>query len=56
MRTFGLLFLLAGTLLLLAPKFFEMVHRYYRFDEGPILGGALICVGVAAIALTRSQA
>lgn len=56
MRAFGLLFLLGGALVLLAPTFAELLNRYYYFRDGPIMGGALICLGLAALVLSRNRA
>lgn len=55
MRAIGLLFLLGGCLILMMPTIMRMMHRFYKFDDGPLIAGALICLGVATLILTRNR-
>ena len=56
MRTVGLLFILAGCVILMLPMLGQLLHRNWRLDDGSLIGGALVCVGLAALILSRSTA
>lgn len=56
MRAVGLLFILAGCTILVLPMIGKLLHRTIYISDGQILGGALICVGLAAVILYRKGA
>ena len=54
MRVVGLLSLLAGCVILMLPTINQLLRRSYYLADGPTIGGALLCLGVAALVLARS--
>ena len=56
MRVAGLLFILVGCVILMLPTLGQLLHRTWRLDDGSLIGGALLCVGLAALILSRSTA
>jgi hypothetical protein len=56
LRTLGLLALLAGSLILIYPFWRQYVHFVsIPPGQGPVIGGALLCLGVAAIWIGRGR-
>jgi hypothetical protein len=55
MRAFGLLSLLGGSIVLMLPTINALLNRSFRVDNGEIIGGALLCVGVAVLILARPR-
>lgn len=55
MRAFGLLFLLAGCLLLMWPMLSGLLHIRFRIPDNQMLGGLLLMLGVIALVLTRNH-
>lgn len=53
MRIIGLLSLLAGCVILMLPMFSQLLHRTMTVADGALIGGALLCLGIAALALSR---
>jgi uncharacterized membrane protein HdeD (DUF308 family) len=56
MRTAGLLSLLAGCIILMLPIFSALLHRTLTVADDSLIGGALLCVGIAAIVISRNKA
>ena len=56
MRAIRLLFILAGCTILVLPMLGRLLHRALYWADGQIMGGALICVGLAAVILYRNGA
>jgi uncharacterized protein YjeT (DUF2065 family) len=56
MRLIGLIALLAGSLILLQPYVRHYVH-YISLppSQTPLIGGALLCLGIAAVWISRSR-
>ncbi|RYE52325.1 MAG: hypothetical protein EOP20_15110 [Hyphomicrobiales bacterium] len=55
MRAFGLLLLLCGSVVLALPMINALFNRSFRVEHGAVIGGILLCIGVAAIALSRPR-
>ncbi|MEQ1768457.1 MAG: hypothetical protein ABL879_01345 [Devosia sp.] len=56
MRLIGLFALLAGSLILLQPYVRQYVHYItLPSNQTPLIGGALLCLGIAAIWLSRGR-
>lgn len=53
MRTAGLISLLAGSVILMLPKFSALLHRTLTLQDDSLIGGALLCLGVAALVISR---
>jgi hypothetical protein len=53
MRTAGLLALLAGSLILMLPMFGQLMHRSWAIADDSLIGGALLCLGIAAVMISR---
>ena len=53
MRTIGLLSLLAGCVILMLPTFSLLFNPTPAFSDVAPVGGALLCLGVAALVLAR---
>jgi hypothetical protein len=53
MRTAGLLALLAGSLILMLPMFGQLLHRSWAVADDSLIGGALLCLGIAAVMISR---
>ena len=53
MRVVGLLALLAGCVILMLPIINKLLHRSLYVVEGTTIGGALLCLGIAALVLAR---
>lgn len=55
MRTVGLFALLAGCIVLMLPMISELIHRHIAIPDGNLIGGALLCLGIAALVLSRQN-
>lgn len=55
MRAIGLLSLLSGSVILLLPVFSALLDRRLTFTDDSLIGGALLCLGVAALAIARNR-
>jgi hypothetical protein len=53
MRTAGLLALLAGSVILMLPVFSQLLHRSWAVADDSLIGGALLCLGIAAVMISR---
>ncbi len=53
MRIAGLFSLLAGCIILMLPVFSQLLHRTLMIADDSLIGGALLCLGVAAIVISR---
>jgi uncharacterized membrane protein HdeD (DUF308 family) len=53
-RTLGLLSLLAGCVILMLPMLSQLLRRTLAIPDGNLIGGALLCLGIAALVLSRS--
>lgn len=53
MRVAGLLALLGGSLILMLPVFGQLLHRSWAVTDDSLIGGALLCLGIAAVMLSR---
>ena len=53
MRVAGLLALLGGSIILMLPVFSQLLHRTLPLTDNSLIGGALLCLGVAAVVLSR---
>ena len=53
MRTAGLLSLLAGCIILMLPVFSQLLHLTLTIADDSLIGGALLCLGVAAVTISR---
>jgi hypothetical protein len=56
MRTAGLISLLAGCIILMLPMFSQLLQRTLTVTDDSLIGGALLCLGVAAIVISRKPA
>ena len=54
MRAVGLLAMLTGCIILLLPMFNQLLHVRYFVPDASLIGGSLICLGIAALVLARS--
>jgi hypothetical protein len=54
MRIVGLASLLAGCIILMLPMFGELLHRSLVIADNSLIGGALLCLGVAAVVISRT--
>lgn len=52
MRAIGLLALLCGGIILMLPMFGHLLHRRLTIPDQPLIGGGLLCVGIAALLLS----
>ncbi len=55
MRAIGLLSLLSGCIILMLPIFGQLLHRTISITDGSLIGGALLCLGIAALVLFRGR-
>ncbi len=55
MRAIGLLSLLAGCIILMLPMFGSLLHRTLTIQDDSLIAGALLCLGVAALVMSRSK-
>jgi hypothetical protein len=55
MRTLGLLALLGGSVILMLPVFGALLRRNLAVPDDSLIGGALLCLGIAALVITRKQ-
>jgi hypothetical protein len=53
MRAAGLLALLAGSIILMLPVFSQLLHRSWAVADDSLIGGALLCLGIAAVMISR---
>ena len=53
MRIAGLVALLAGSLILMLPVFGQLLHRYWAVADDSLIGGELLCLGIAAVMISR---
>jgi hypothetical protein len=53
MRIAGLVALLAGSLILMLPVFGQLLHRSWAVADDSLIGGALLCLGIAAVMISR---
>lgn len=53
MRIAGLFALLAGCIILMLPIFGQLLHRTLAIGDDSLIGGALLCLGVAALVISR---
>lgn len=53
MRIAGLFALLAGCIILMLPIFGQLLHRTLTIADDSLIGGALLCLGVAALVISR---
>ena len=53
MRTAGLLALLSGSVILMLPVFSQLLHRSWVVPDDLLIGGALLCLGIAAVMISR---
>jgi len=53
MRIAGLFALLAGCIILMLPMFGQLLHRTLTITDDSLIGGALLCLGVAALVISR---
>jgi hypothetical protein len=56
MRVVGLLALLGGSVVLMLPLLGQLLHRRLVLPDQPLIGGALLCLGIAALILSLSSA
>lgn len=56
MRVIGLFALLGGSVVLMLPLFGHLLHRRLNLPDQPLIGGALLCLGIAALVLSLSGA
>jgi hypothetical protein len=54
MRTIGLFALLGGCIILMLPMLSQLLHRRLALPDEPLIGGALLCLGIAALVLSRA--
>ena len=53
MRTIGLLALLGGSIVLMLPIFGQLLRRPMAVSDDSLIGGALLCLGIAAVMISR---
>jgi len=53
MRIAGLLALLSGSVILMLPVFAGLLHRSWAVADNSLIGGALLCLGIAAVMISR---